>query len=91
MKPDERALLIAVAARPKPRHIGLLFPGVAGTNLESVRAIGARMGIHPKRIVYLCHKWSSRGWYDWGCSPDIGWLTEEGLAKAAEINTGSSQ
>lgn len=35
---------------------------------------GARiMGMHPKRLLYLCEKWSRQGKYDYGVSADLGW------------------
>ena len=30
-------------------------------------------------------KWAARGWYDYGVSASLGWLTEEGKAKAETL------
>jgi hypothetical protein len=54
-------------------------------SVESVGNVGARLGIHPKRVNYLCHKWAGRDWLDYGTSPGMGWLTDAGKAKAAEL------
>ena len=35
--------------------------------------------IHYKRAWYLLEKWSRKGWYDYGVSLDLGWITPEGL------------
>ena len=35
--------------------------------------------IHYKRAWYLLEKWSQKGWYDYGVSLDLGWITPEGL------------
>jgi len=34
------------------------------------------------RKVYLLRKWAKRGWYEYGVTLDLGWLTTEGIAKA---------
>ena len=31
-----------------------------------------------KRAWYLLQKWASKGWYDYGTTLDLGWLTDEG-------------
>lgn len=41
--------------------------------------------MHHKRAWYLLEKWSDKGWYDWGISMDLGWLTEDGIFKAKEV------
>jgi len=33
-----------------------------------------------KRAWYILEKWSGKGWYDYGVSLDLGWMTEEGMA-----------
>jgi hypothetical protein len=40
---------------------------------EQPRTAGARLGIHHKRIEYLCHKWAARGIYGFGVVHDLGW------------------
>ena len=34
--------------------------------------------MHPKRCLYLCDKWTERGWYEYGVSADLGWKTGDG-------------
>lgn len=72
MKPDERALLLAVYVarnRPSPWR----WP----------RAIIAGMDIVPKRAWYILEKWAGkRGWYEYGVCVDLGWLTPRGLVEA---------
>lgn len=34
--------------------------------------------LHYKRAWYLLDKWSLKGWYDYGVTLDLGWLTDEG-------------
>jgi hypothetical protein len=53
---------------------------------ETVRDVGARLGIHPKRVNYLLLKWAGRDWLDYGTSPGMGWLTDAGKARAAELD-----
>jgi hypothetical protein len=52
---------------------------------ETIWDVGIRLGIHPKRIGYLCLKWAGRDWLDYGTSPGMGWLTDAGKARAAEL------
>jgi len=47
--------------------------------------------VHHKRAWYLLEKWSDKGWYDYGVSLDMGWITEEGNAigdKLGQIQEG---
>jgi hypothetical protein len=39
------------------------------------RDAGAALGIHPRRVIYLCGKWANRGIYEYGVSVDLGWPT----------------
>lgn len=41
---------------------------------EQPRTAGPRLGIPPKRVWYLCEKWSRRRIYGYGVSCDLGWL-----------------
>ncbi len=70
MKPDERALLKAMATVDR-RNVD--FDKVAD-----------RLGIPRDRADYLARKWSNKGWYDYGVSVRFGWLTAEGLEAARE-------
>ncbi len=38
--------------------------------------------MHYKRAWYLLEKWSEKGWYDYGVSADLGWLTDKGKEEA---------
>jgi len=40
--------------------------------------------MHYKRAWYLLEKWSDKGWYDYGVTSDLGWLTNEGKSHAIE-------
>lgn len=35
---------------------------------------GPRLGIHHKRVEYLCHKWARQGRYNYGTVYDMGWV-----------------
>ncbi|MFI5297387.1 MAG: hypothetical protein ACHREM_04755 [Polyangiales bacterium] len=76
MKPDERELFLRVAALPP-------FP--RGPADGSARSEADAMGMHWKRADYIFEKWAARGWYDYGVSASLGWLTEEGKAKAETL------
>lgn len=66
IKNDELEFLRVVAQRGKCRVI------------PSVRDLIAQCGIHPKRACYLLEKWTRNGWYEYGVSLDLGWITEKG-------------
>lgn len=69
MKPDERDFLRMVAALGR---------------YEFVRDLINRddFPMHHKRAWYLLRKWTERGWYAYGVSLDLGWLTEAGRTAA---------
>lgn len=69
MKPDERALLALLANR---------------THGICVRDVVIGSDVPLKRAHYLLMKWAKKGWYQYGISLDLGWLTAEGLRAAAE-------
>ena len=48
-------------------------------NFPCVREIVRELGIHEKRAAYICEKWASKGWHDYGVNVLAGWLTEDGL------------
>lgn len=67
MKLDERDFLIKLYIRgKKPREV---------INEEDFR-------LHHKRAWHLLSKWTDKGWYEYGVSLDLGWLTPEGKAEA---------
>jgi len=43
--------------------------------------------MHHKRAWYLLEKWSSKGWYDYGVTLDLGWITSKGYEFAKSIMT----
>ena len=47
---------------------------------ERPRSAGRTLGIHPKRVVYLCYKWDNKGFYDYGVAADLGWITDRAEA-----------
>lgn len=71
MKEDEKRLLKALAN--------------SKDDYPSLRKIARVLEIHEKRVYYLACKWSDKGYYDWGTSHDLGWLTDEGKAWAEEL------
>lgn len=69
----------------KPDEWNLLRELFSRTDIhEHVRKIGARLGMHPKRVIYLCEKWAGRDWYDYGVAADLGWLTDKGRLAALQ-------
>lgn len=38
-----------------------------------------------KRALYLLRKWTNKGWYDYGVSVDLGWLTSMGVDIAKSL------
>lgn len=40
------------------------------------REAGFALGIHPKRVDYLCLKWAKQRRYDYGVSVNLGWKKE---------------
>lgn len=42
---------------------------------EKPRDAGVRLGIHTRRVEYLCNKWADKGLYEWGVVHDLGWPT----------------
>jgi hypothetical protein len=67
MKPDEREFLEACKTRIRPN--GNEFP----------RDVINSTSINHKRAWYLLGKWTDKGWYEFGCNLDLGWLTQKGL------------
>lgn len=71
MKEDEKELLIAIYLSEK----------------TNVRDIIAKIEIPYKRCLYLLEKWSGKGWYDYGVTLDLGWLTEKGKLETEKART----
>lgn len=62
MKPDELAFLRALLS--------------ADCNVRDL--IASLPDLNTKRAHYLLRKWTKKGWYDYGVSLDLGWLTAKG-------------
>ena len=71
MKNDEKALLKAFSN--------------SNEEYPRIRDIAKLLGMHEKRLFYIVCKWSEKGFYDWGTSSDLGWLTPEGKTWAIEL------
>lgn len=65
MKPDERSYL-------------LLLHDAAGYDMGPTPRDLRPADMAPKRAWYLLSKWARLGWYDYGVSIDLGWLTPAG-------------
>ena len=77
MKPDERELLRRMQAEG---HISYWEPEEGGVCRQgkSPRDLGAELGMHWKRVAYLCRKWDDKGWFQCSVCDDLGWLTKAG-------------
>ena len=73
MKEDERKFLIDVFCRCQN--------GVTPRDIINEEGFP----IHYKRAWYLLDKWADKGWYDYGVTSDLGWLTDKGKEKASEL------
>jgi hypothetical protein len=68
VKPDERALLKAVATRGVRDVRDVIPPDMPAKRVEYL----------------LMKKWPAKGWYSYGVVYDLGWLTPAGLEAAAD-------
>ena len=73
-KPDELKLMRAVLANGG-RNVATTAP----------HFLHQQLGIPENRATYLFHKWTGKGWWDWGVTPRTGWLTPEGRTAMAEM------
>lgn len=80
MKLDEVAFFLRVAVQHSSH-------GLMDTEPQCPRDIINEPGfpINYKRAWFLLGKWTRKGWYDYGVTLDLGWMTEKGMAKAREI------
>ena len=62
----------------RPDEIALWTRVLGG---DSPRWASHDLGIPEKRVVYLCKKWTALGFYDYGVSADLGWVTPKGVAQ----------
>jgi len=67
----------------KPDEAALLR---ALSNGVMPRDAGETLGIHWKRVEKLCYKWADRGWYEYGVTADLGWLTPKGIVAAQHLS-----
>lgn len=67
----------------KPGEAGLLRALTEGIK---PRDAGERLGIHWKRVEKLCWKWADRGWYEYGTTADLGWLTPRGNVVVQQLS-----
>jgi len=75
MKDDEVRFLVKLAReRPKQAADG-----------PFADAVGASLGIHPKRVDYLLQKWTDKGWWNYGVSARSGWLEPAGIEAAEKL------
>lgn len=63
VKPDEQELLDTLRANSEQ------LP-----NSTLVEAVANQIGIHPKRLEYLLHKWADRREWNYGVHVLCGWL-----------------
>ncbi len=77
MKPDEVQLLLELARVQVTQEY---FRGRPGG--EFATTIGQRLGINPKRTLYILYKWTDKDWWNYGVSARTGWLTDKGLEAA---------
>ncbi len=64
-KPDEIALYAALRNRGN------------GDDRPLADEVGARLGIHHRRVLALLEKWTSNGWWNYGVSARTGWFESE--------------
>jgi len=73
MKPDERYFL-----KRMQLEVGLApFRAKDKTSRDIIGEDG--FPLHIKRAWYLLKKWHGKGWYEYGVTLDLGWMTEEGM------------
>jgi len=58
-----------------------LYAEAGRTNRKYVRDIinEPDFPIHHKRAWMMLYKWARRGYYDYGVTVDLGWVTPEGM------------
>lgn len=75
MKDDEKQFLIEIHQQCRcyyPQHTQ-----EGNTPRDIINSPGFFM--HYKRAWYLLEKWCDKGWYEYGVTLDLGWLTPEGI------------
>ena len=80
MKPDERRFWLAL----REAHGGPYNARKGPAPRDLINGL-LDPPIHHKRAWYLLEKWSGRGWYEYGVTLDLGWITPEGWAHQVEV------
>ncbi len=70
------------SAGAKPDEHALWRAVVAG---QLPRDAGRRLGIHRKRVTYICEKWALRRIYNYGVSADLGWVEVGGRTVPVDL------
>lgn len=79
MKDDEKTLLLRCTA------YGPVMTPDGPKDGTPIRTLVGETGLPKKRAYYLLSKWADKGWYDYGTSLDLGWMTGDGLKAAVEV------
>ena len=67
----------------KPNPFYSLSPDYKVTVRDIINS--PQMPFHHKRAWFLLEKWSDNGWYEYGVTLDLGWLTDEGVKHVEDI------
>ena len=80
MKEDERIFLKTCQKHIRPPQC------LSDTSAVTARGIinASGFSMHHKRAWYLLQKWTDKGWYSYGTTLDLGWMTEKGLRVNAD-------
>ena len=74
---------------PGPQLIRVKFDEVELANRvieKNPYESGLPDGVEPtKRVLYILEKWSSRGWWDYGVSIHLGWMTPAGASGLRDL------
>lgn len=54
------------------------------TMRDLIAKCGPEHGFVEKQALATLEKWTNRGWYDYGTTIDLGWLTPEGIRHFTE-------
>jgi hypothetical protein len=81
MKDDEKWFLKQIYDKCRNGFIGK--DGLSPRDIINSDECVSRMSY--KRCWYLLSKWDKKGWYDYGVSDDLGWLTPKGIEVAKTL------
>lgn len=68
MKEDEKKLFNEILKLQKTPY---------NNSVGSVYEIVKNLKMNEKRAAYICEKWYTKGWYEYGVNVLFGWLTDE--------------